>query len=93
MERSDRSKEPVRPVAGEKSATADEREPGRDPVRVGARRVALGSAGHLKRLQTSQRRRKNNRLGLEKLGFEERVNTIKSRVCIDFYRLDILNRL
>ena len=60
----------VRPVYGTgqtsrlwESATADEREPGRDPVRVGARRVVLGSSGHLERLQTSRRPRKNIRWG------------------------------
>ena len=63
---------------------ADERELGRDPVRVGARRVFLGSAGHLERLQTSQRQRKNNRRRLEKLGFGEKIKKIKSRSCIVF---------
>jgi hypothetical protein len=29
---------------------------------------------------------------LEKLGFGEKVKKIKSGVCIDFVRLDILNR-
>ena len=35
------------------------------PVRANARRVVLGSAGHLERLQTSRRRRKNSRKRLE----------------------------
>ena len=35
------------------TATTEERLPGRDPVRAGVRRVVLGSAGHLERLQTS----------------------------------------
>jgi len=34
--------------------------------RAGARRVVLESAGHLERLQTSRRRRKNNRKELER---------------------------
>ena len=63
---------PVRPVRRRKTAKSDERSPGRDPVRAGARRVVLGSAGHLERLQTSRRRRKNNRLGLEELGFGDK---------------------
>jgi hypothetical protein len=41
------------------------------PVRASARRVVLGSVGHLERIQTPSRRRKNSRLGLEKLGFGE----------------------
>ena len=39
-------------------------------VRTDARRVALGSTGHLERLQTSRRRKKNSRWRLEELGFE-----------------------
>ena len=58
----------ARPVKVE-SATTDERSPGRDPVRASARRVVLGSAGHLERLQTSRRRRKNNIWRLEELEF------------------------
>ena len=42
-------------------AKSDERSPERDPIRAGARRVVLESAGHLERLQTSSRQRKNNR--------------------------------
>jgi hypothetical protein len=38
------------------------------PVGADARRVALGSAGHLERLRSSRRRRKNNRSRLEELG-------------------------
>ena len=53
------------------------------PVGTGARMVVLRSAGHLERLQTSRRRRKNSRWRLEKLGFGEKVKKIKSRVCID----------
>ena len=52
----------VRPVKGigqtghrGESAKSDERSPGRDSVRAGARIVVLGSAGHLERLKTSQR--------------------------------------
>ena len=58
----------VRPVRGTgqigrrgEAAKSDERLPGREPVKAGALRVVLGSAGHLERLQTSRRRRKNNR--------------------------------
>ena len=40
------------------------------PIRAGARRVALGSAGHLERLQMSRRRKKNRRWRLKELGFE-----------------------
>ena len=87
VERSDRSKEPVRPVAGVKSATADERSHGRDPVRTGTRRVVLGSVDHLERLQTSRRRRKNSRWGLERLGFGEKIKTIKSSNCIVFWSI------
>ena len=61
-------------------------------VRAGAHRVVLESAGYLERLQTLRRQRKNNRWRLEKLGFEEKGKEIKSRVCIDFDRLDPLNR-
>ena len=43
------------------AAKSDERSPGRDPVRTGARRVVLESAGHLEYLQTLSRRRKNDR--------------------------------
>ena len=43
---------------------SDERSPGRDPIRAGTRRSVLGSAGHLERLQTSRRRRKNNGYGI-----------------------------
>ena len=57
--------EAVRPVRQCRTAKSDERSPGRDLVRAGARRVALGSAGHLERLQTSRRRRENNRKWLE----------------------------
>jgi len=39
--------------------------------------VVLGPAGHLQRLQTPPRRRKNNRLGLEELGFGENKNKRK----------------
>ena len=63
-DRSDRS--PVRIGDGRRTRTRE------GPVRVGARRVVLGSAGHLKCLQTSRRRRKNNRWGLEELGFEDK---------------------
>ena len=69
----------VKPVRGTgqtghrgEAAKSNERSPGRDPVRAGARRVVLGSAGHLERLQTSRRRRKNNRLGLKELGFRDK---------------------
>ena len=43
---------------------SDERSPGRDPIRAGTRRSVLGSAGHLERLQTSWRWRKNNGYGI-----------------------------
>ena len=66
------------------SAMTDECSPGRDPVRAGARRIVLGLAGHLEHLQMLQRRRKNNRWRLEKLGFGEKVKTIKSNDCIVF---------
>ena len=58
----------VRPVRGTgqtgrrgEAAKSNERSPGRDPVRASACRVVLGSAGHLERLQTSRRRRKNSK--------------------------------
>ena len=51
----------VRPVHRRKMAKSDERSPGRDPVRAGARRVVLGLAGYLESLQISRRRRKNSR--------------------------------
>ena len=82
----------VRPVRRCRTAKSDERSPGRDPIRAGTRRIVLGSAGHLERLQTSRRRRKNSRWRLKKLGFGKKVKTIKSGVCIDFDRLDVLNR-
>ena len=68
----------ARPVLGTgqasrrcESATTDERSPERDPVRANTRRVVLGSAGHLERLQTSRIQRKNSIWRLEELGFEE----------------------
>ena len=42
------------------------------PVRASARRIVLGSVCHLECLQTSQRRRKNIKWRLKKLGFEEK---------------------
>ena len=61
VERSDRSnrsdRSPVRIGDGRRTRTRE------GPVRVGARRVVLGSAGHLEHLQTSRRRRKNSRGG------------------------------
>lgn len=39
------------------------------PVEVSAPWAALESVGHLDRLQSPSRRSKDNRLGLEKLGF------------------------
>ena len=60
--------EAVRPERGAgqtgrwgETAKSDEHPLERDPVRAGTRRVVLGSAGHLKRLQTSWRRRKSSR--------------------------------
>jgi hypothetical protein len=54
------------------------RESGEDPMnaREGPRQgkrtqVVLGSAGHLERVQIPSRRRKDIRLGLEKLAFEK----------------------
>ena len=59
----------VRPIRGtgqtSSPAKSDEHSPGRDPVRADTRRVVLGSAGHIERLQTSRRRRKNSRKWLE----------------------------
>ena len=61
----------VRPVRGTgqtgrrgRTAKSDERSPGRDPIRVGARRVAKGLAGQLGHLQTSWRRRKTSDNGV-----------------------------
>ena len=60
----------VRPVRGTgqtgrrgRMAKSDERSPGRDPIRASARRVVIGSASHLERLQTSRIRRKNSKYG------------------------------
>ena len=77
----------VRPVRRCRTAKSDERSPGRDPIRAGACRVALGSVGHLECLQTSQRRKKNSRWRLEELGFEEdkkQCKIIKSNVLVCF---------
>ena len=64
----------VRPVKGTgqtghraERRRSDERSSGRDPIGASARRVTLGSAGQLERLQTSWRRRKNNMSRFEKL--------------------------
>jgi len=46
------------------TSESDEYLPERDPVRASACGGVLGSAGHLERLQTSRRRRKNNRYGV-----------------------------
>jgi hypothetical protein len=71
--------------------------PGQDPVearsrRGSARRVVLGSAGQLGRLQTSRRWRKNSMVGVEKVRERGRkVNTIKDK--FDRFDCDIsLNR-
>jgi hypothetical protein len=60
--RSDRLCRAVRPGCQDEPAV-DLRTSAREgPVRADARRVALGLAGHLERLRTSRRRRKNNKL-------------------------------
>ena len=61
-----------------------------NPVRAGARRVVLGSAGHLECLQMSWRRRKNNRLGLKELGFgdKSKYNKHEEKQCIDVFLID-----
>ena len=54
-------REAVRPVKEtgqtgrwDEAAKPDERSPGRDPVKAGARRVVLGLAGHLERLNVAE---------------------------------------
>ena len=42
-----------------------ERSSGRDPIRIGAYRIILESAGHIERLQTLRRRKKNRRQKFE----------------------------
>ena len=54
-----------------RSATTDERSPGRDPVMTSERRVVLESADHLECLHTPRRRKKNSKWRLEELEFEE----------------------
>ena len=67
---------PVRPVGvtgqiGAERQNPTNAHPGGTPSGQACSRVVLGSAGHLERLQTSRRRKKNSKWRLEELGFEE----------------------
>jgi hypothetical protein len=73
--RSDRYESPVRPVSLGGSGERPTNVVRAGSRRGGARRVVLGSAGQLGRLQTSQRWRKNNMVGVGKV--RERGRKVK----------------